>query len=78
MIVDAETLAYRRLAGAILEQAIRDARSPCPKVAARARHWLTSSSWAADLLTWVAPDLAVDVIAWVSDLPKVAQLTLDL
>jgi hypothetical protein len=75
---DAETLAYRRLACAILEQAILDARDSCPEMAARARHWLISSPWAADLLTWVAPDLAIDVMAWVRDLPEVVQLPLDL
>ena len=77
MIADAETLAYRRLACAILTQAIQDDQSPCPKMAARARCWLTSSPWADDLLDALGLDRGA-VADWVSELEPVAQLTLEL
>ena len=67
MIADAVILAYRRLAGAILEQAIRDARSSCPEMAARARHWLIASPWAGDLMDALGVDRGA-VADWVSKL----------
>jgi hypothetical protein len=70
VIADAETLAYRRLAGAILEQAIQDARSSCPKMAAEARHWLISSPWAGDLMDALGVDRGA-VADWVSNMEPV-------
>jgi hypothetical protein len=70
VIADAETLAYRRLAGAILEQAIRDARSSCPEMAARARRWLISSPWAGDLMDALGVDRGA-VADWVSNMDPV-------
>jgi hypothetical protein len=76
MTTDTQALAYRRLAAAILVRAALDARGGNGH-AAQARRWLVSSPWAGDLLAWVAPDLAINVAAWVGDLPEVAQPALD-
>ena len=74
---DAQAHAYRRLAAAVIWRAALDAKSGNGH-AVEARRWLVSSPWCTDLLAWVAPDLAVNVAAWVGDLPEVAQSALEL
>ena len=74
MTTDAQALAYRRLAAAILKRAVLDAQSSNGRAAA-ARRWLLSDPWAGDLLD----NLGLDrqrALAWVGNLPEVAQLAL--
>ena len=75
MTPDAQALAYRRLACAILRRAVFDARSGNGH-ASEARHWLRFHPWAGDLLD--ALDLDRErVTAWVGDLEPLQQLSLN-
>ena len=76
MTPDAQVLAYRRLAAAILRRAVLDAQSSNGRAAA-ARRWLLSEPWAGDLLDSLGLDKR-RVLVWVGELPEVAQPALDL
>ena len=73
---DAEALAYRRLAAAILRRAALDARSTNGR-AASARRWLVADPWAGDLLDALDLDPGW-VRRWVDGLPELRQPALKL
>jgi len=66
-----ETTGYRRLAAAVLRQAVRDAQSD-NGTATEARAWLAESSGCADLCDLIGLDRGA-VAAWVDGLPPVRQ-----
>ena len=68
-----DVLLYRRLACAIIERAVRDAKSGNAALAVESRAWLESE--AADLLDALDLD-AGRVAGWVAGLTPVAQLAL--
>lgn len=76
MTPNAETLAYRRLAAAVIYRAVLDARSGNGH-AAGARRWLTSDPWAGELLGSLGLDRR-RVADWVNGLEPLTQLALDL
>ena len=76
MTTDAQALAYRRLAAAIIRRAVLDARSGNGR-AASARRWLVSSPWCTDLLDALDIDRGA-ALAWVRELPNLVQLPFDL
>ena len=72
---DLAVYVYRRLACAIVERAVRDAKSANPALAVEARSWLASD--AVDILD-ALNILPSRVRRWVGGLEPVAQLSLEL